>query len=203
MPILIIVRHGQSQWNLENRFTGEVDVALTALGEEEAKKAGQLLKSYRFDEAYTSVLKRAIDTLTIIIKELDYKDFKIEKSAALNERNYGALQGLNKAEVEKQYGSEQVALWRRSYDAVPPNGESLANTYARVIPYYKKEIEPKLKTGKTVLISAHGNSLRALMMYLENISPSEIDHIDILTGKPKVYEFEGELLRISKFYNLE
>ncbi|HWZ23189.1 MAG TPA: 2,3-bisphosphoglycerate-dependent phosphoglycerate mutase [Cytophagaceae bacterium] len=202
MPTLIIVRHGQSQWNLENRFTGEVDVALTALGEEEAKRAGQLLKSYRFDEAYTSVLKRAIDTLTIIIKELDYKDFEIEKSAALNERNYGELQGLNKAEVEKQYGSEQVALWRRSYDAVPPKGESLANTYARVIPYYKKEIEPKLKTGKNILIAAHGNSLRALMMYLENISPVEIANVDLPTGKPKVYEFEDASLKILKFFYL-
>ena len=202
MSILIIVRHGQSQWNLENRFTGEVDVDLTPLGEDEAKEAGILLKSYHFDEAHTSVLKRAIRTLEIILKELDFKDFKIFKSAALNERNYGDLQGLNKAEVEKQYGSAQLVLWRRSYEVVPPKGESLKDTYKRVIPYYKSEIEPKLKVGKNILVVAHGNSLRALMMYLEDISSTEIPKIDLPTGKPRVYEFNAPSMILSKVYYL-
>ena len=203
MPALIIIRHGQSQWNLENRFTGNVDVELTALGKEEAKNAGELLKSYRFEKAYTSMLKRAIDTLTIILKELEYKDFKIIKSAALNERNYGELQGMNKSAVERQYGLEQLVLWRRSYEAVPPKGESLADTYARVVPYYENEIEPQLKKGKNILIASHCNSLRALMMYLENISPAEIANVDLPTGKPRVYEFENESLKTPKVFYLE
>ncbi len=200
MAILIIVRHGQSQWNLENRFTGETDIDLTVLGEQEAKKAGELLSSYNFDEAYTSVLKRAIRTLEIIIKESDHKDIKFFKSKALNERNYGDLQGLNKSDVEKQYGSAQFLIWRRSYDVRPPNGESLADTYARVIPYYKTEIESKLMAGKNVLIVAHGNSLRALMMYLENISQAEIPNVDLPTGKPKAYEFDASMLLTNFFY---
>lgn len=200
MSVLVIVRHGQSQWNLENRFTGEVDITLTPLGEEEAKNAGKLLRSYSFDEAFTSVLKRAIRTLEIILKELDRTDITVVKASALNERNYGDLQGLNKAEVERKYGAEQLLLWRRSYEVAPPNGESLADTYDRVVPYYKKEIEPKLRAGKNILIAAHGNSLRALMMYVENINPAEITHVNIPTGKPRVYEFDMSLKLLKSFY---
>ncbi len=192
MPLLILLRHGQSTYNLENRFTGDVDVDLSPLGEQEAKNAGALLKNYAIDEAFTSVLRRAIHTLNIVLKEID-KVIPISNSSALNERNYGDLQGLNKTETEDKYGAEQVLLWRRSYDISPPNGESLSSTYDRVIPYYKNEIEPKLKLGINILIVAHGNSLRALMMYLENISSIEIASINIATGVPRVYELTTSL----------
>lgn len=200
MSILIIVRHGQSTWNLENRFTGEVDVDLTPLGEEEAKKAGWLLKAYHFDKAYTSVLKRAIRSLDIILKETGNAHVPITRTPALNERNYGDLQGLNKTETEQQYGAVQVLLWRRSYDVAPPNGESLKNTYDRVVTYYTKEIEPDLKGGKDVLIVAHGNSLRALMMYLENISQAEIVNLNLATGVPRLYEFDTALTVVKSYY---
>jgi 2,3-bisphosphoglycerate-dependent phosphoglycerate mutase len=202
MSNLIIVRHGQSQWNLENRFTGEVDIELTPLGEEEAKNAGKLLKPYNFELAYTSVLIRAIHTLDIILKETGRIDTSIFKSAALNERNYGDLQGLNKKEVEQQYGTEKFLLWRRSYKVAPPHGESLEDTYKRVLPYYQREIVPELKKGKSILIVAHGNSLRALMMYLENISPEEIPHITLPTGMPRVYEFDSALTLL-KYYDIK
>lgn len=200
MPVLAIVRHGQSQWNLENRFTGEVDVELSPLGEQEAQKAGELLRPYHFEEAYTSELKRAIRTLDIILRQLGSPEVPVFKSPALNERNYGDLQGLNKAGVERQYGTRQLTLWRRSFDATPPHGESLAHTYERVIPYYRKEIETQLKAGKNILIVAHGNSLRALCMYLENISPEEIINVNIPTGVPKVYEFDMSLKLLKSFY---
>jgi 2,3-bisphosphoglycerate-dependent phosphoglycerate mutase len=200
MSILIIVRHGQSAWNLENRFTGEVDIDLTPLGEEEAKKAGQLLKPHHIDEAFTSVLKRAIHSLDIILKETGNEHLPVVRSAALNERNYGDLQGLNKAETEKRYGHDQVLTWRRSYAVAPPNGESLKNTYDRVIPYYQKEIEPQLRAGKNILIVAHGNSLRALMMFLENISPEEIVNLNLATGVPRVYEFDASLHLVKAYY---
>jgi 2,3-bisphosphoglycerate-dependent phosphoglycerate mutase len=200
MPILVIVRHGQSTWNLENRFTGEVDVPLTPKGVEEAAKAGVLLKPYRFDVAFTSVLKRAIDSLAIIQRESGNLSVPVIRTKALNERNYGDLQGLNKTETEKKYGTEQVLLWRRSYTVVPPNGESLENTYDRVIPYYTKEIVPALKKGKNVLIVAHGNSLRALMKYLENISLEEIVKLNLETGAPRVYEFNPQLALMKSYY---
>ena len=200
MSILIIVRHGQSTWNLENRFTGEVDVDLTPLGEEEAKKAGRLLKPYHFDKAYTSVLKRAIRSLDIILKETGNGHVPVTRTPALNERNYGDLQGLNKTETGQKYGASQVLLWRRSYDIAPPNGESLKNTYDRVIPYYNREIEPDLKEGKNVLIVAHGNSLRALMMYLENISQEEIANLNLATGVPRVYELDTALTVVKSYY---
>lgn len=188
MPILILLRHGQSAWNLENRFTGETDIELTVAGKKEAAHAGTLLRGYPIDLAYTSVLKRAIHTLDIVLKNMG-TDIPVTRSAALNERSYGSLQGLNKAEVEKQYGSSQLFLWRRSYDAIPPDGESLEHTHERVIAYYIKEIEPGLKEGKNVLIVAHGNSLRSLMMYLENITPANISGVEIATGLPRVYTF--------------
>ena len=153
MPFLILLRHGQSLLNLENRFTGEMDIDLTQLGEQEARLAGILLEKYGIDMAYTSVLKRAIHTLEIILKETG-KDIPVIQSSTLNERNYGNLQGLNKMETEKKYGANLVLLWRRSYDTSPPNGESLKNTFDRVVPYYKKEIEPNLKSNKNILIVA-------------------------------------------------
>ena len=199
MSILVIVRHGQSEWNLKNLFTGWSDVDLTATGIHEAEYAGIVLKPYHFDVAYTSVLKRAIHTLTIILDTAGIT-IPITKDEALNERNYGDLQGLNKAEVGEKYGAQQLMAWRRSYTEVPPEGESLENTYQRVIPYYQQEIEPKLKAGENVLIVAHGNSLRALMMYLENITPDAIAHVDLATGAPRLYEFSNNLELISVSY---
>lgn len=193
MPQLVIVRHGQSQWNLENRFTGEVDVDLTGQGREEAHSAGEKLKGYIFNIAYTSALKRAQETLHIILSEIGETQIPIVANEALNERNYGDLQGLNKAETALKYGDEQVHIWRRSFDTRPPGGESLQDTYARVLPYYKENIEPKLKAGQDVLIVAHGNSLRSLAMYLENISETDIAELNIPTGVPKLYVFNNDL----------
>lgn len=192
MPILVIVRHGQSEWNLKNLFTGWSDVELTPTGEHEAEYAGIVLRPYHFDLAYTSVLKRAIHTLNIILDEMKLT-IPIIQNKALNERNYGDLQGLNKAEVGNKYGAQQLIAWRRSYTEVPPGGESLENTYQRVIPYYQQEIEPNLHAGKNVLIVAHGNSLRALMMFLEKITPEDIAHVDLATGAPRLYEFSDNL----------
>lgn len=200
MSILVIVRHGQSEWNLKNLFTGWSDVDLTPTGEHEAEYAGIVLRTYHFDVAYSSVLKRAIHTLEIILHEIGLEAIPVYTDKALNERNYGDLQGLNKAEVGQKYGAQQLITWRRSYTEVPPGGESLENTYQRVIPYYQKEIEPKLKSGKNILIVAHGNSLRALMMYLEKITPEDIAHIDLATGAPRLYEFSSNLDLISVSY---
>ncbi|MCO5240415.1 MAG: 2,3-diphosphoglycerate-dependent phosphoglycerate mutase [Chitinophagaceae bacterium] len=200
MPLLVIVRHGQSQWNLENRFTGNEDVPLTELGKEEARKAGEKLKNILFDRAFTSLLKRAEETLSVILGEIDQMQLPVVKSAALNERNYGALQGLNKAEVSEKYGAHQVAAWRRSYDIRPPEGESLKDTAGRVIPYYQQEIEPLLIADKNILVVAHGNSLRALMMYLEKISPEKIADVDIPTGAPRIYTFSSHLKLVDALY---
>ena len=200
MTYLAIVRHGQSVWNLENRFTGEVDVDLTPKGEAEARQAGQLLKPYPVDRAYTSVLKRAIRTLALIEEQTGQTNLPTAQSAALNERNYGSLQGLNKADMVKQYGAAQVDRWRRSYDEVPPQGESLKQTYERVVPYYQAEIEPKLKAGQRVLIVAHGNSLRALMMYLEQISPIDIAKTELATGVPRLYTFDADMKLVNATY---
>lgn len=187
---LTIVRHGQSEYNLENRFTGFADVALTSQGREEAAMCGRKLAGMHFDDCFTSVLKRAIETLDIILDTIHQKGLPIYKDAALNERNYGDLQGLNKAETAEKYSAAQVNLWRRSFDIAPPGGESLKQTQERVLPYYYAQIEPLLQAGKNVLIVAHGNSLRALMMHLENISPEAISHVDLLTGVPRVYDFD-------------
>jgi 2,3-bisphosphoglycerate-dependent phosphoglycerate mutase len=196
MVLLTLIRHGQSVYNLQNRFTGNVDVALTPQGEEEAHFAGQKLKGFHFDIAYTSMLKRAWETLRIVSEEIHQTNIEIIKNAALNERMYGSLQGLNKAETALKYGDEQVEIWRRSYEVRPPDGESLEDTFNRTVPYYKSEIEPKLKAGKNVLIVAHGNSLRALKMYLENISPKSIVQVNIPTGTPRNYIFD-ENMKIS------
>jgi len=200
MPLLAIVRHGQSAWNLENRFTGEVDVDLTPLGREEARSAGKKLGHIPFSRCFTSVLKRAIETLEIILEEMHRQDLPIIHNKALNERNYGQLQGLNKAETAKKYGDQQVAVWRRSYSVRPPGGESLQDTAARVIPYYTKEIEPYLKKGENILIAAHGNSLRALMMHLEHIGEDKIATVDLPTGIPRLYTFDEQLKLLSVDY---
>lgn len=200
MSVLVIVRHGQSAWNLENRFTGDIDVELTPLGRVEAKKAGQLLKNIHFDVGYVSILKRAIHTLDIILPELEYSSFPVYHSKALNERNYGDLQGLNKTETENRFGVEQVNIWRRSYAVAPPNGESLKDTFNRVIPYFSDEIKPQLSSGKNVLIVAHGNSLRALMMHLENLSETQIEEINLLTGVPREYLLDEKMVLKSVSY---
>ncbi len=190
MAQLVIIRHGQSQWNLENRFTGWVDVELSPKGIEEAKQAGEILKMYKFDEAFTSGLQRAQKTLNAILEISGQTDIPVTKNEALNERMYGDLQGLDKAETAKKYGDEQVHIWRRSFDVPPPNGESLKDTAERVLPYYKENIEPLLKQGKNIIISAHGNSLRALIMYLENLTPDEILKKELGTARPIVYQLD-------------
>jgi 2,3-bisphosphoglycerate-dependent phosphoglycerate mutase len=192
MALLIFVRHGQSLYNLENRFTGILDIPLTLFGKEQAKSSGRKLKGYVFSVAYTSMLIRAQESLQIILSEMQVK-IPVVKNMAFNERMYGTLQGLNKEETAKKYGVAQVEIWRRSYDVCPPGGESLLDTYNRVIPYYKTEIEPKLKMEQNVLIVAHGNSLRSLMMYLENINPLDIEKVNIPTGLPRVYDFNKQL----------
>lgn len=190
MEKLFLVRHGQSLWNLENRFTGWKDIDITEAGIEEAKKAGLALKGERIDIAFTSALVRAQHTLSIILNEIGNPDIPVIKDKALNERSYGNLEGLNKAETALKYGDEQVHIWRRSFDVVPPGGESLKNTYSRVIPYFESQIRPLLKQGENVLIVAHGNSLRALIMYLEHLSPEEILEREIATGIPLTYVFD-------------
>ena len=179
MPTLVLVRHGQSQWNLENRFTGWVDVPLTEQGEKEAHRAGQLLMGMKFDTAFTSDLQRAQKTLDIILQEIGQTYLPVLKNKALNERHYGALQGLNKAETAKKYGDEQVKIWRRSYDVPPPKddtgySESLKDTAARTLPYFEQQIAPCLKEGKNALVAAHGNSLRSIVMHLEKSARASI-----------------------------
>lgn len=197
MAQLVIFRHGQSVWNLENKFTGWVDVELTPKGVDEAKAAGEKLIGYRFDFAYSSVLKRAKETLRIALETAGHPPVPTVFDKALNERMYGDLQGLNKAETAAKFGDEQVKIWRRSYDVPPPNGESLKDTAARVLPYFEKEIVPKIRAGKNVVIAAHGNSLRALIMFLEKMTPQQILEFEIGTGKPRVYELDGNLKVIS------
>jgi len=197
MVTLILLRHGESTWNLENKFTGNTDIDLSPLGIIEAKTAAHLLKNYTIDFAFTSVLKRATHTLEIILNEISLH-IPVFKSEALNERNYGDLQGLNKTETKIKYGEAQVIAWRRSYNVAPPNGESLKDTYHRVIPYYLSEILPKLKANKTTLVVAHGNSLRALVMYIENISEKGIADFEIATGVLRVYNFDDEMKIVDK-----
>ena len=221
---LVLLRHGESTWNKENRFTGWTDVDLSAAGIEEARAAGRLLKSsgYEFDIAYTSVLKRAIRTLWIALDELDRMWLPIEKSWRLNERHYGDLQGLNKAEMAAKFGEEQVLVWRRSYDTPPPmlspsdprhegkdpryagidvpHTECLKDTVARVLPYWNSTIAPAIRGKRRVLIAAHGNSLRAMVKHLDNISEKEIVGLNIPTGIPLVYELDSSLRPIRHYY---
>ena len=193
MAQLVIFRHGQSLWNLENKFTGWVDVELSPKGIEEAHAAGLKLKGYHFDFAYSSALKRAQETLTIAMAASEHQPLKPVYDKALNERMYGELQGLNKEETAKKFGEAQVKIWRRSYDVPPPQGESLKDTAERVLPYFKNEIVPKLKEGKNVVIAAHGNSLRALIMYLEKMSPEQILEFEIGTAQPRLYELDANM----------
>lgn len=197
MAKLVLVRHGQSQWNLENRFTGWVDVPITPLGEEEARSAGQLLRGTRFNVAFTSALKRAQQTLDIILDELGQKNIAILKDIALNERHYGDLQGLNKAETAKKFGDAQVHIWRRSFDVAPPGGESLKDTAARTLPYFESKIMPEVKTGRNVLVVAHGNSLRAIVMKLDGLTNDQVMELNIGTCKPITYEIDssGKILQ--------
>lgn len=224
---LVLVRHGQSIWNLENKFTGWTDVGLSSNGVNEAIEAGKVLKEkgFTFDLAYTSVLKRAEDTLTYILKEMNEEDIEIRRSWKLNERHYGALQGLNKDETRKKYGDEQVLLWRRSATVRPPKleltdsrypgndpkysnltkeelprTENLVDTIKRVVEYFKEEIEPELKNNKKIIIVAHGNSLRGLIKYLDNISDEDIISLELETGNPICYELEDDLKPIKHYY---
>jgi 2,3-bisphosphoglycerate-dependent phosphoglycerate mutase len=200
MPNLMLLRHGESQWNLENRFTGWTDVSLSTKGEQEAHEAGEKLKSYKFDKAYTSVLKRAIDTLQIVLKIIGQENLPIEYDKALNERHYGALQGLNKAETAKKYGDEQVKLWRRSYDVPPPRdvtelnplgiSESLKDTAARTLPYFESRILPDIRAGKDILVAAHGNSLRSIVMQLDDLTKEQVIELNIPTGVPLLYVYD-------------
>ena len=227
MHKLVLIRHGESTWNLENRFTGWTDVELTPTGVSQAMSAGKLLKAegYEFDIAYTSVLKRAIHTLNYCLDEMDRIWLPVVKSWRLNERHYGGLQGLNKAETAKKHGDEQVLVWRRSYDTPPPAldandpmgqrqdlryaglpvdqvplTECLKDTVARVLPYWNEEIAPTIKAGKRVVIAAHGNSIRALVKYLDNISDDDIVGLNIPNGIPLVYELDADLKPIKRYY---
>jgi 2,3-bisphosphoglycerate-dependent phosphoglycerate mutase len=224
---LALLRHGQSTWNLENRFTGWTDVGLSELGLQEAHTAGKLFREggYTFDIAYTSVLKRAVKTLWVVMEEMELEWLPVIRSWRLNERHYGALQGLNKAEMAQKFGEAQVKLWRRSYDVPPPPlewddprhprldrryaeltkdelpaCESLKDTVARMLPYWHETIAPVVRTGKRVLIAAHGNSLRALVKYLDNISDAEIPELNIPTGIPLVYELDAALMPVKHYY---
>lgn len=190
MARLVLLRHGESQWNLENRFTGWVDVPLSPKGIEEAKQAGEKLRGFRFDRAFTSVLTRANETLRLVLEAIGQTTIPIEKDKALNERMYGDLQGLNKAETAKKYGDAQVKIWRRSYDVKPPGGESLKDTAERALPYYEKMIKPCVLKGETIIIAAHGNSLRALVMELDQLSKEEVLELNIPTGVPLLYELD-------------
>lgn len=224
MPTLVLIRHGQSAWNLENRFTGWWDVNLTDLGVEEAKAAGKLLsdKGYDFDQCFTSFQTRAIKTLNLALEEMGRLWLPVEKDWRLNERHYGGLTGLNKAETAARHGDEQVHIWRRSFDVPPPpmeagspfdlaqdrrydgiaipDTESLKDTIERVLPYWEARIAPELKASKRVLISAHGNSLRALVKHLSGIADDEITSLEIPTGQPIVYELDDALNATDRFY---
>jgi len=189
---LVLVRHGQSEWNEKNLFTGWKDPKLTLRGVDEAIKAGKELKEagYSFDKMFTSDLFRAQDTGRIILEQMDIPSIEVVKDVSLNERNYGDLAGLNKDEARKKWGEDQVHIWRRSFDVPPPGGESLKDTAERVLPYFKENIIPELIEGLNILVAAHGNSLRALVMELEEISSEEIVELEISTGVPLVYKFE-------------
>jgi 2,3-bisphosphoglycerate-dependent phosphoglycerate mutase len=201
---LILVRHGQSEWNSKNLFTGWKDPGLTELGVKEAKDAGKLIanKGILFDLMYTSMLTRAQKTGDLILQEMRHPEITIIKNEALNERNYGSLAGLNKDDARKKWGDDQVHIWRRSFDIPPPDGESLKDTAERVLPYFKSEIMPKVIEGSSILIAAHGNSLRSLIMELDSISSEEIVNLEIPTGAPIQYIFneDGSINKKIKLY---
>ncbi|CAM4523600.1 2,3-diphosphoglycerate-dependent phosphoglycerate mutase [Corallococcus exiguus] len=197
MPILALVRHGQSLWNLENRFTGFVDVPLTEQGRAEARKAADALQDVKFDVAYTSALSRAQQTLAILLEALKQTP-PVIRDAALNERHYGDLQGLNKADAAKEFGEKQVHVWRRSFDVPPPNGESLEMTAKRVLPFFDRAIAGDLRQGKNVLVVAHGNSNRSLVMRLDKLSGETVVGLELATGVPLVYEIGADGQVVSK-----
>jgi 2,3-bisphosphoglycerate-dependent phosphoglycerate mutase len=197
MPTLVLVRHGQSIWNAEDRFTGWIDVPLSAQGEAEARSAAARLRDIPFHVAYTSALMRAQDTLAIILDELG-TDIPVIRDAALNERMYGELQGLNKEQTRQKYGADIVKLWRRSYDIPPPGGEALKDTAARTIPFFERAIVGDLKEGKNVLVVAHGNSNRSIAMVLEKLSPEEVVNLELATGVPYLYEVDDCGAMLSK-----
>jgi 2,3-bisphosphoglycerate-dependent phosphoglycerate mutase len=192
MPDLILLRHGQSQWNLENRFTGWVDVPLSERGIAEARQAGEKLRGRTIHHLFTSVLQRATETARIALEVGGFTDVPTTEDAALNERMYGDLQGLDKDDARARFGAEQVHLWRRSYDVAPPGGESLADTAARVLPYWESTILPEIRAGRNVLIVAHGNSLRALVMHLDGLSREEVLALEIPTGVPILYRLSTD-----------
>ena len=191
MPKLVLIRHGQSLWNLENRFTGWVDVPLTEAGREEARKAARQISSMRFEVAYTSALSRAQETLRIILEENEWNT-PVIRDQALNERHYGDLQGMNKDDMRKAYGEEQVHIWRRSYDVPPPNGEALKDTAARTLPFFERCIMGDIRQGKNVLVVAHGNSNRSIVMKLDNLTGEEVVKLELGTGVPVVYELSTD-----------
>ncbi len=193
LTTLVLIRHGQSLWNAENKFTGWTDIGLSEKGIEEAEEAGEKLENIPFDVVHTSALIRAQKTAEIIIKKnKKSKKIPVYKDKRLNERHYGSLQGLNKKETAEKYGAEQVHIWRRSFDVPPPDGESLKMNAERTIPYFKENIIQDLKKGKNVLVSAHGNSLRSIVMYIENISKEDVVKLEIETGVPRTYIFEED-----------
>ena len=194
MAILVLIRHGQSLWNAENRFTGWTDIDLSKKGEKEAKAAGEKLENVSFDVVHTSALMRAQRTAEIIIKNNKISEnIPTYKDERLNERHYGSLQGLNKTETAEKYGPEQVHIWRRSFDIATPDGESLKMTAERTLPYFKEDVLKHLNEGKNVLISAHGNSLRSIVMHIENISKEDIVKLEIQTGVPRTYEYKDNI----------
>jgi len=207
MGALVLIRHGQSQWNLENRFTGWVDVPLIDAGRQEARLGAEPIRHFRFDRAFTSSLQRAQETLQIVLETIGQPGVPVEAHQHLNERHYGALQGLNKADMAKRYGEPQVLLWRRSYDVAPPKdktewnpdgiSESLKDTAARTIPYFNERILPLVKAGQTILVVAHGNSLRSIVMELDRLSKEDVLHLNLATGAPIVYEIDrnGTILK--------
>ena len=192
--VLVLVRHGQSEWNAKNLFTGWKDVGLTQQGVAEARRAGALLKAegFTFDIAFTSDLSRAQKTLELMLGELGQSGLETYKDQALNERDYGDLVGLNKAETAEKFGAEQVHIWRRSYDVAPPGGESLKDTAARTLPYFAAKIMPEIMAGRNVIVSAHGNSLRAIVMQLDNLSPDEVTQLELATGVPVIYRLNED-----------
>ncbi len=194
MAILVLIRHGQSLWNAENRFTGWTDIDLSKKGEAEAEMAGKKLEQLKFDVVHTSALMRAQRTAEIIIQHNKMsKDIPVYKDNRLNERHYGSLQGLNKTETAEKYGVEQVHIWRRSFDIAPPEGESLKMTAERTLPYFKEDIIKNLNDGMNVLVSAHGNSLRSIVMHIEDISKEDIVKLEIQTGVPRTYEYQNNM----------
>lgn len=191
MPKLVLVRHGQSLWNLENRFTGWIDVPLTVQGESEARTAGEKLREMTFQVAYTSALKRAARTLDLLMQAMAV-NLPIISDKALNERDYGDLSGLNKDDLRRLYGEEQVHIWRRSYDVAPPGGESLKDTQARTVPFFERAIMGDVRQGKDILVVAHGNSNRSIVMALEKMTPEQILALELPTGVPRVYDLETD-----------